>query len=131
MRMTPSRGRLGLSWIDGELDRCCCDANCATIMYTTRLTATCAPKGFLQATSERQKTAKGPHAAYEGGRRRPRPFHHLPPIPTQDVAPHRGCSIRSFESPHAVVKKRKGAYTPTTLECGTANHRYLRSLPAT
>ncbi|RNF06885.1 selenocysteine-tRNA-specific elongation factor [Trypanosoma cruzi] len=112
MRMTPSRGRLGLSWIDGELDRCCCDANCATIMDTTRLIATCAQKGFLRTTSERQKTTKGLPAAYEGGRRRPHPFHHLPPLRTEDVAPHRRFSIRSFESPHAIVKKRKGAYPP-------------------
>ncbi|KAF8289805.1 hypothetical protein TcYC6_0009140 [Trypanosoma cruzi] len=68
-------------------------------------------------------------ASYESGRRRLHSFHHLPPLRTE-VAPHRRCSIRYFRWLNAIDEKGNGAYPPTTLDCGTANHRHLRFGPA-
>ncbi|RNC35673.1 SH3 domain protein [Trypanosoma cruzi] len=78
-RPTRSRGWLGLSWIDGEPDHHnsdLCGANCVVFIETRLLHATCAPKGASRTTDERQVTAKGLLAAYEGGGKQPHPFHH-------------------------------------------------------
>ncbi|RNF12694.1 selenocysteine-tRNA-specific elongation factor [Trypanosoma cruzi] len=69
-------------------------------------------------------------ASCESGRRQLHPFHHLPPIPREEVAPHRRCSIRSFKLPEEIVERGNGAYLLTTLDCGTAKHRYHRFGPA-
>ncbi|RNE98487.1 helicase-like protein [Trypanosoma cruzi] len=100
-------------------------------MDTTRLHATSAthPEEVTRGANGRQKTAEEAPAAHEGGRRQPHPFRHLPPVRT-DVAPRRRRSIRYFKSPDAIVEKGNGAYPPTTLECGTANHRHPRLGPA-
>ncbi|RNC41151.1 selenocysteine-tRNA-specific elongation factor [Trypanosoma cruzi] len=72
------------------------------------------------------KTAEGLLAAsYESGRRQPHLFHHLPPLRT-GIASHRRCSTRSFKLPDAIVEKGNGAYPPTTLDCGTTEHRHPR-----
>ncbi|RNC34109.1 selenocysteine-tRNA-specific elongation factor [Trypanosoma cruzi] len=69
------------------------------------------------------KNGEGLPAAYEGGRMQPHPF-------LYGVAPHRRCSARSLKLPDAIVDKGSGAYPPTTLDCGTKNHRHLRFGPA-
>ncbi|KAF8287394.1 hypothetical protein TcYC6_0033880 [Trypanosoma cruzi] len=71
------------------------------------------------------KTAMGLPAAYGSGRRQPHSFHHLPSILT-GIAPHRQCFIRYFELLDATAKKGNGAYPPTTLDCGTTEHRHPR-----
>ncbi|RNC35840.1 selenocysteine-tRNA-specific elongation factor, partial [Trypanosoma cruzi] len=76
------------------------------------------------------KTAEGLPAAYGSGRRQPHPFHYLPPILTGS-APHRRRTIRYFKLPDPIVEKGNGAYPPTTLDCGTTEHRHLRFEPAT
>ncbi|RNC32838.1 selenocysteine-tRNA-specific elongation factor [Trypanosoma cruzi] len=68
-------------------------------------------------------------AFYEGGRRQPHPFHHLP-LFRKDVAPHRRCSTRYYKLPDAIIEKRNGAYLLTTLDCGTTRHRHSRFGPA-
>ncbi|EKG01108.1 hypothetical protein TCSYLVIO_007910 [Trypanosoma cruzi] len=83
MRPTPSRGWLSLSWIDGEPDRNNndrCDANCALFMDTTRLIATCAPKGFSPNYKQTSKNGKGAARRLRGRKKTapaiPPPFHH-------------------------------------------------------
>ncbi|RNC40095.1 mitochondrial processing peptide beta subunit [Trypanosoma cruzi] len=56
--------RVARPFMDRREPNALCDASGVIPMDTRHLTATCAPKGFLRAKSERQKTAKGPHAAY-------------------------------------------------------------------
>ncbi|KAF8302233.1 hypothetical protein TcYC6_0048720 [Trypanosoma cruzi] len=104
-----------------------CDVNFFTFICTMHLRAKYAaqPDGITCSADGHQKTAKGLPAAYEGGRWQPHPFHHLPPVLT-GVAQNRRHSIRSLELPDAMVEKGKGAYPPTTLECGMAIHRHPR-----
>ncbi|KAF8275460.1 hypothetical protein TcBrA4_0138370 [Trypanosoma cruzi] len=132
-RLTPSRGQPGLLWSGAQPNKNndCCDASCVVFMDTMHLHATCAaqPEELLAAQSA-IKNGEGLPAAYEGGRKQPHPFHHHPPIRTQDVAPCRRRFIRYFELPESTDEKGR-AYPPTTLDCGTTNLRHPRFGQAT
>ncbi|RNC34873.1 selenocysteine-tRNA-specific elongation factor [Trypanosoma cruzi] len=92
---------------------------------STRNVRSAASRDYSQ-RSRPLKNGEGLPAAYEGGRKQPHQFHHLPPIRTQDVAPYRRHFIRYFELPDAIDEKGNGAYPPTTLDYGTTNHRHPR-----
>ncbi|RNC33955.1 SH3 domain protein [Trypanosoma cruzi] len=105
MRTTSSRGWPGLSWIDGGPDNENSDrysAERAEYMDKRRPLATCAPKKSFPKQKRTPKNGERPPAADEGGRRRPNPFRHPPPNPTEDVAPHRRRPIRSSKLPNAI-----------------------------
>ncbi|ESS63477.1 hypothetical protein TCDM_08731 [Trypanosoma cruzi Dm28c] len=112
-RLTPLRGQPSLLWSGAQPNKNndCCDVSCVVFMDTTHLHATCAaqPEELLAAQSA-IKNGEGLPTAYEGGRIQPHPFHHHPPIRTQDVAPCRRRSIRYFELPEPIVGKGNGAY---------------------
>ncbi|EKF33452.1 hypothetical protein MOQ_002681 [Trypanosoma cruzi marinkellei] len=84
-----------------------------------------ATRGNYSRRSRPLKNGEGLPAAYEGRRRQPHPFHHVRPSRT-GVAPHRRRSTRTFELPDTTVEEGCGAYPPTTLDCGTTNHRHPR-----
>ncbi|RNC34630.1 helicase-like protein, partial [Trypanosoma cruzi] len=108
-----------------------CDADCDVFMDATHPRATYAarPEGITHNAGVHQKTAEGlPHAAHECWRRGLHPFRQLPPTLTGS-APRRRRSTRSFELPDAIVEKGKGAYLPTTPDCGMTNYRHPRFGP--
>ncbi|RNF03940.1 helicase-like protein, partial [Trypanosoma cruzi] len=89
------------------------------------------PKGIARSADGRQKRQWGcpPLMGVEDGSPS-HLFRHHPPNLT-GIAPHRRCSIRYLKLPDTIVGKGNGAYPPTTLDCGTTNHRHPRFGPAT
>ncbi|RNC53195.1 selenocysteine-tRNA-specific elongation factor [Trypanosoma cruzi] len=75
---------------------------------STRNVRSAASRDYSQ-RSRPLKNGEGLPAAYEGGRKQPHPFHHLPPILT-GIAPCRRHFIRYFESPETIDEKGNGAY---------------------